>query len=76
MSDPLKVLRDKLKNDPVARAKFLKSAKTMLAENGIDIGDASVLKSLRLDIDPNDAEQFQATQKSWQTSTVVITTVM
>lgn len=69
MSD-LKSLSARLENSTAARVKFLSDLLTLLKDNGVNVDDANVLKSLHLDFDLADAAKFK---KGLAASTVIIT---
>lgn len=73
MPGDLKKLRTNLLKNPAARARFLADLLGTLRQNGVDVDDPKVLKSLHLDLDLSDGKKFVAGLKA---STVVITLVM
>ena len=69
----LKDLRNRLLESPSARATFLTGTLSLLKDNGVDVDDPDVLKSLDLEFDLRDGQRFVDGLKA---STVVITIVM
>ncbi len=66
----MKDLKAKLETNPAARAKFLADLLGMLENNGVDVNDANVLKSLDLNMDLSDGPKFVAGLKA---SSIAIT---